>query len=118
MNESPKDSKPAGSDKPHWILRITPERHRQRVTRIAIIFGAICTMVWMLAAFIGLFLGPLAFTVWRPTAPISQPILWLRRVSGPDAFILTYSLSMLLIIAIVFTGQDFLQRVKPNARNA
>ena len=118
MNESPTSSKPTASHKPHWLLRITPERHRERVTRIAIVFGALCSLVWFLAAFVGLFLGPLAFAVWRPTAPISQPVLWLRRISGPDAFILTYGLSMLLVIAIVYSGQSFVERLKPNDRNA
>jgi hypothetical protein len=113
MNESQTSFKPAGSHKPHWLLRITPERHRERVTRIGIIFGALCSMVWMLAAFFGLFFGPLLFAVWRPTAPISQPVLWLRRVSGQDAFYLTYGLSMFAIIAVIYAGQDFVERLKP-----
>jgi hypothetical protein len=72
----------------------------------------------MLAAFAGLFFGPLAFAVLRPDAPISQPVLWLRRVSGPDAFVLTYGLSMIVIIAIIYTGHTFVERTNANNRSA
>jgi hypothetical protein len=107
MNESSPSPMPAGSDKPHWILRMTPKRYRSRVIRIGLVFGALCSMVWMVAAFFGLFLGPLALAVWRPAAPISQPIIWLRRVSGPNGFPFTYGLSMLVIVGVVYTGQTF-----------
>jgi hypothetical protein len=66
-------------------------------------------MVWMLAAFAGLFFGPLLFAVWRPTAPISQPILWLQRTSGFDGFILVYTLTMIVLIGIIRTGSTFFE---------
>ncbi len=106
------------SSKEHWILRVTPQSQRKRVVQIGRIFGVVCSMIWFLGAFVGLFLGPLVFAVWRPAAPISQPILWLRRVSGPpDAFLLTYTLMMMAFIGIVFTGYSFLEYLR-NDRNA
>ena len=100
------------SSKEHWILRVSPQSQRKRVVQIGRIFGVVCTMIWFLGAFVGLFLGPLAFSVWRPAAPISQPILWLRRISGSEAFILTYTLVMMAFIGIVFTGYSFLDYIR------
>jgi hypothetical protein len=103
--------------KEHWILRLTPERHRHRVIRIGFIFGAACHAVLMLCGCFGLFFAPLSFAVWRPAAPIAQPVIWLRRISGAEAFPLTYTLVMCAIIAIVFTGYAFHEslRKQPNA---
>ena len=114
MNESLKSSVPEAQRKPHWILRIIPPRYRQRITRVALIVGSICSVIWMFAAFAGLFFGPLAFAVWRPETFIFQPVLWLRRVSGPDAFILTYGISMLVIIGVIYTGHTFRERANPH----
>ena len=101
----------------HWILRVTPESHRERVKRIGLIIGALCSMVWMLGAFAGLFLAPILFSVWRPAAPISQPVLWLQRTSGSEWFILTYSVAMVALIGIIRTGCTFFDHVTNN-RNA
>jgi len=108
---------PSAPIKEHWILRITPQPHRQLVIRVGRIFGTICSMVWMLGAFMGIYLGPLAFAVFRPAAPVSQPILWLIRVLDSDTFILTYTLIMLVFIGIVLTGHTLLEHLH-NIRNA
>jgi hypothetical protein len=69
-------------------------------------------MIWILGAFVGLFLGPLAVSVWRPAAPISQPVLWLRQVSEPDAFMLIYTLVMVIFIGVVYIGHSFLEYLR------
>lgn len=104
--------------KPHWILRLTPERHRTRVTRVGTVFGAICSMIWTLAAFVGIFLSPLAYSLWRPEAPIARLVLGLRRASGESAFIPVYSLVMIAIIGVVYSGHTFLEYVSQKAKNA
>ena len=103
--------------KEHWILRITPPRYRDRVTRVGLIFGPICRIVWMFGAFSGLFFGPLTFAISKPTAPISQPILWLRRISGADGFLWTYTLTMFVFIGVVYTGHTLLEYLH-KSRNA
>jgi hypothetical protein len=95
----------------HWILRVTPEQQRDRIQRLGTIVGAFCQMLWMLSAFTGLFLGPILFAVWRPTAPISQPVLWLQRISGPEWSIVSYTLAMLMFIGLVRVGCSFFDYV-------
>lgn len=105
-------------EKTHWILRVVSERHHPRVMRIGLVFGAICRMIWMLAAFAGLFLGPILFFAWRPSAPISQPILWLRNVSGSnDAFLLSYTIAMITFISVIRAGCSFVDYIN-KSRNA
>jgi hypothetical protein len=103
--------------KEHWILRITPHRCRQRVIRIGFVGGTICTAIIHLAGMIGLYLGPIAFAAWRPRAPISRPVLWLRSISDPDWFMLTYTLAVSIIIGVIFVSASFAEYVR-NTRNA
>ncbi|SKA92989.1 hypothetical protein SAMN02745166_02020 [Prosthecobacter debontii] len=94
-----------------WILRVTPEKHRELIQRIGIIVGFICQIVWMLGAFAGLFLGPLLFAIWRPTAPISQPVFWLLRTSGPEWSLIIYTFVMWICIGLVRVGCSFFEYV-------
>jgi vacuolar-type H+-ATPase subunit I/STV1 len=108
---------PTRPSKEHWILRITPQCYRERVTRIGLYFGIVCSFIWMMGAFFGLFFGPALFAIWRPEAPISQPILWLRRISGSEAFVLTYTLSMMAFIGIIHTGHTLLNYLRNNRKS-
>jgi len=108
---------PTQQPKEHWILRVTPEPYHNRIIRVGRFFGVLCSMIWILGAVGGLYLGPLAFAVWRPAAPISQPVLWLRRVSEPDAFMLIYTLVMMTFIGVVYIGHSFLEYLR-NDRNS
>ncbi len=103
---------------PHWILRITPERHRARVTRIGAVFGFVCSMIWTLAAFSGLFLGPLVYALWRPEAPLSRLVRRLYSAPGDDSSILIYSSVMIAIIGLIYSGHTFLNYVSQESKKA
>src|SRR5262245_27658941 len=105
-------------EKPHWMIRLTPEFYRARVFRFGVIFGAACRLIWTLGAFAGFFLGPVLFAAWRRDAPLSQPVHWLRRVADGDSFIVVYSFLMLAVVAIVYSGHTLLQQLLAKAPKA
>ena len=51
-----------------------------------------------------------------PDAPLSQPILWLIRIAGPDASVPVYSLTMLVLILIVYTGHTLFDYLTKHPR--
>lgn len=59
---------------------------------------------------------PLAFAIQWPDAPLSQPILWLIRIAGPDASVPVYSLTMLVLILIVYTGHTLFDYLTKHPR--
>lgn len=68
-------------------------------------------MVWMLGAFAGLFLEPIFYSNFRPDAPVSRMVHWVKRAVGPEDFVLVYTLGMLAMIAIIRTGCTFFEYV-------
>ncbi len=74
------------STKPHLDSPHRSKRHRKQVTIICIIFGAIIACGFgTCPPFAVCMLHRMHLPCCFPTAPVSQPIHWLRRISGPDA---------------------------------
>ena len=108
---------PAEPVREYWIHRIIPLRYRERVTRTGFVLGGVCSMIWTLGAFTGLFLAPFWFSQWRPGSLVAQPVHWLRqRIADTDHFIYAYSFSMLAFIGIIYSGHTLFERLVSNRK--
>lgn len=55
--------------------------------------------------------GAHLYSNFRPDAPVSRLVHWVKRAAGPEDFVLVYTLGMLAIIAIIRTGCTFFEYV-------
>ena len=68
------------------------------------VVGAVGYVSFYMGGLFAILLGPLAYAAWRPNAPISQPVIWLKHLTGKDSFLLTYLLIQGFVAITLFCG--------------
>ena len=94
------------SSKAPWLLRSGSERQRKTITLIGRALGTIGYFVCFVGGLFAIVFGPVAFAMWEPDAPISQPIIWLGRTVGPTAFMIIYFSVMVAVAFILIWGMQ------------
>ena len=87
-----------------WLLRSGSERQTKIITLIGSAIGIIGYFAYFFGGLVAIVFGPVAFAMWRPDAPISQPIIWLGRTVGPTPFIVIYFSVMTAVAFILMWG--------------
>jgi len=88
-----------------WLLKVCPEHYKPMVVKIGCLVGAVGWMVFLWGGLLAMLIGPLAMARYRPKAPISAQINWLReQFPGDYSLLCVYSLIVFAIALIFLVG--------------